>query len=293
MEQHFTLTRVMIGDDDEPITSTSFTASDADAVNCAHMLAAGFNTMSRNFTNGWVLGVVDTEAGTVQYHGTIEQIKRPDPWSVSQSFTFETSADADTIMTLFGDGETPTFSAFGKFSFAETATDDEVLTKAADDLAKAAAGHIARSVLEESYVELQAVKAVLSDAGFETIPAEAGVRDLVHLNEQLPALAEDLADAQNRVVELERRDEFERHARQSMEAQHAQANESTRAELIEYTKQAYAKFQRIGPGQERDELIFRWRGMLDVFAKFLVATGEADADEGHALARRLCGFDDE
>lgn len=278
MEQHFTLTRVMISADDEPISSTSFTVSDADAVNCAHMLAAGFNTIGRNTMLGFVLGVVDTKAGTVQYDGKIEKIERPDPWSVSHSFTFEPSTgDADTILTLFGKGETPTFTTAGKFSFVE----------------ESKYGHIARSVLEDAYAELQAVKGLLSDAGFETIPANSGVSDILHLNEQLPALAEDLADARNRVAELERRDEFERHARQSTEAQHAQSNESARAELIEYTKQAYMKFQRVDPGQERDELIFRWRGMLDVLAKFLVATGEVDADDGHALARRLCGVSDD
>jgi hypothetical protein len=36
-----------------------------------------------------------------------------------------------------------------------------------------------------------------------------------------------------------------------------------------------------------------FRGMLDVLAKFLVVTGEADASEGHAVARRLCGISDE
>jgi hypothetical protein len=69
MEQHYTLTRVMLSGDDEPIGSTSFTVSDADAVNCAHMLAAGFNTMSRNFMQDCALGVVAVKTGSVQYDG--------------------------------------------------------------------------------------------------------------------------------------------------------------------------------------------------------------------------------
>lgn len=254
MEQHFTLTRVMIGTDDEPISSTSFTASDADAVNCAHMLAAGFNTMSRNFTNGWVLGVVDTEAGTVQYHGTIEQIKRPDPYTVSQSFTFEASADADTIVSLFGKGETPTFTAAGKFSFAE----------------KSKYAHISRDVLEAAYAELESVKNVLFDAGVETIPADAGVRDLLAVKRSMSA-------------EIERRDveiaEFVQ--------QRANQNAAARDELIEFTRGAYEKLCKVDPEGHRDDLQNRYRGMLDVLANLLVAIGEADRDERHAVARRL------
>jgi hypothetical protein len=46
-------------------------------------------------------------------------------------------------------------------------------------------------------------------------------------------------------------------------------------------------------GDGRPELDDRWRGMLDVLAKFLVIIGEADRDESHAVARRLCEIDEE
>lgn len=270
MYQTYSLTRAFDADD---MRAQTFTVSDDDAINCAHMLAAGFNTMSRNHMLSFVMAVVDTETGIVQYNGTTEQIQRPEPWSTSQTFTFNpTAGDADTILTLFGKGETPTFTAAGKFSFVE----------------ESKYAHVNRDVLESAYGELEDVKSVLFDAGVETIPAAAGVRDLVRLNEQLPAAAQDLAAANARIAELERRDEHERHARQSMEAQHARENESARAELIGHVKGAYGKWSRVDPGRTRSELKSHLRGMLEVLSKFLVAIGEADADERHAVALRVC-----
>jgi hypothetical protein len=210
--------------------------------------------------------VVDTKAGVVQYDGKVEMINRLEPSGpFSQSFTFEPSAgDADTILTLFGSGKTPTFTAAGKFKLDE----DSSAT-----LAKSLAANVSRSVLEDAYVELQAVTAALEDAGVETIPPSAGVRDLI------------------------RRNDFEHSARTAYEQRHNEENEAARAEMISFVKRAHAKkirLQTAAPdGDGRRELDDRWRGMLDVLAKFLVITGEADADEGHAVARKLCGIDDE
>lgn len=135
--------------------------------------------------------------------------------------------------------------------------------------------HVARSVLEAAYAELQEVKNVLYDAGAETIPADRGVKDLRQVlfarDEKIAELYADL----NKIAH-ERTD-------------HKQANEAARAELIEFGKRAYAKLQRLDPQGKRDELQARYRGILDVLAKYLVTTGEAGTDEGHAVARRLIG----
>lgn len=195
--QSFTVSR-FIGDDAEH--GTTFTVADDDAVNVAHMIAAGFNTMSRNMLGDSVLAVVDKKAGVVQYDGKAEMINRLEPSGpFSQSFTFEPSVDADTILTLFGNGETPTFTAAGKL----------------------------------------------------------------------------------------KTDEPER----------PEANAAARDEMISFVKRAHAKKVKlqaaVPDGDGRPELDDRWRGMLDVLAKFLVVTGEADKDESHAVARRLCGIDEE
>lgn len=131
--------------------------------------------------------------------------------------------------------------------------------------------HVDRSVLESAYAELQAVKEVLADAGEETIPADAGVRDLLAVKPEL------------RVTQRNYR-----HL--------ADQNETARAEMISFVKRAHAKKVKlqsaVPDGDGRPELDDRWRGMLDVLAKFLVVTGEADASEGHAVARRLCEVPD-
>lgn len=286
MEQHYTLSRTF-GDDDSPAAYSTFTVSDADAVNCAHMLAAGFNTMSRNMLNGWVLAVVDAKDGRVYYDGKSEQIKRDEPWSVSQTMHFEASPGAKTLFNMLDDQGNPTLTVPGNFTFADN-------PQASADLAKSAAGHIARSVLEAAYVELQAVKEVLYNAGCETIPADVGVRDLVSLNEQLHDAGQNLADTNTRIVELERRLEFEHSARTAYEMQHAEQNEATRVELIEYVKRAHRKKETLesAGGESREDLADRFRGTLDLLAKFLVVIGEAENDERHAVARRLCGIGD-
>ena len=230
--QTYSLTRVLDGDRSE--FAQSFTTSDDDAINCAHMLAAGFNTMSRNFMGDFVLGVVDAKAGSVSYDGKVEKIDRADK---------------------------------------------------------------RRDLLESAYAELERVKNVLFDARVETIPADRGVKDLSTVlfarDEKIDELYSDLNKLAQECEELRKRDEFERHARQQMEAQHAQANEAARAEMIQYVKNAYAKLQRVDAEGKREDMQGRFRGMLDVLAKFLVVTGEADYDERHAAARRLCGISDE
>jgi hypothetical protein len=236
--QSFTVSRFI---DDDADHGTTFTVSDDDAINCAHMLAAGFNTMSRNMMGDFVLAVVDTKAGTVQYGGkaeTIEQSKAADLWSFSKTF-------------------------------------------------------LAREVLESAYEELQAVKEVLADAGVETIPADAGATDLRAV---LRARDIEIDELKAENEELHKRDKFEQFARSSMERKHFEQNEEARIELISFVKRAHAKKVRlqtaVPDGDGRPELDDRWRGMLDVLAKFLVITGEADADEGHAVARRLCEIED-
>lgn len=227
--QTYSLTRVIDGGHSE--FATSFTTSDDDAINCAHMLAAGFNVMSRNFMGDFVLGVVDTKTGSVQYDGKIEKIDRADKH---------------------------------------------------------------RDVLESAYAELEAVKEVLFDAGVETIPADRGVTDLRAVlrarDMQISELVQELANRAVEVEELRKRDKFEHYARTNMERKHFEQNESARAEMIEYVKGAYAKLGRLDAAGERDDLQGRMRGMLDVLAKFLAVTGEADQDERHAVARRLCGI---
>lgn len=246
MYQSYDLSRYVDGDLSQ---SNSFTVSDHDTVNCAHMLAAGFNTMSRSLTGDFVLAVVNTKAGTVEYDGKIEKIKREEPWSMSQTFTFEPSAgDADTLLTLFGKGETPTFTAVGKVTVDGPSS----------------VAHVKRDVLEAAYLELEAVKEVLFDAGVETIPADAGVRDLLAVKR---AMSEQIAGLT--------------HDRE-------QANASARAELIDHVKRAYAKWGQVDPGRQNESLKSNLRGMIEVLSKFLAATGEADADERHAVAKRLC-----
>jgi len=207
----YTLTRVFDGDD-SPYHSTSFTSSDTDAINCAHMLAAGFNTMSRNFMHTFVMGVIDTQDGRVFYDGKVETIKR---------------------------GDEPTRSAYA---------------------------HVARSVLEEAYADYMGIRERMYEAGVETIPVSAGVDEL---REQINGYRK----------------------RESL-------NAAAVEEMISFVKRAHAKKVRLqqavkATGEHRNDLDDRWRGMLDVLAKFLVVTGEADKDEGHAVARRLCGIEEE
>lgn len=315
MDQHYTLSRTF-GDDDSPDAYSTFTVSNYDAINCAHMLAAGFNTMSRNMLNGWVLAVVDAKDGRVYYDGKTEQIKRDEPWSVSQTMHFEASPGASTLFQMFDDDGNARLTVPGNFTFADN-------PKAAETLAKSAAPHIARSVLEASYAELQAVKEALYIAGAETITADVGVKDLsaalrarddqiaelqaeIEERKKLPRwkLFADVSDALRNcditnddlpaaVNELGRRLEFERSARHAMELSNAEQNAAARAEMLVYMQGARAKYQRVDPGRERDDLIARFRGMLDVFAKFLVATGEAENDERHAVARRLLDMDED
>jgi hypothetical protein len=200
--QSFTVSR-FIGDDAEH--GTTFTVADDDAVNVAHMLAAGFNTMSRNMLGDFVLAVVDKKAGVVYYDGKI----------------------------------------------------------AVDEPARSDYAHIAREVLEEAYADHMGIRERMCEAGVETIPVSAGVDEL--------------------------RAQINEHRKRESQ------NRSARAEMISFVKRAHAKKMRlqtaVPDGDGRPELDDRWRGMLDVLAKFLVVTGEADADEGHAVARKLCGVE--
>lgn len=190
---HYTLSRLL--DDGDEHTSATFT--ERDPVNAAHLIAAYFNTVNRPMLDGFALGVVNTRAASVEYEGKTEQIKRDDPWSISQTFEFKADPDGENLVTLFGDGARTVFPA--KLSFAKN-------EKAAETLAKSAAPHIARSVLEEAYAELQEVKAVLADAGVETIPADRGVNDLRHIIGARNAQIEEL---KAEVEELDKRDEPE------------------------------------------------------------------------------------
>lgn len=261
MYQSYDLSRYIDGDLSK---STSITVSDDDAINCAHMLAAGFNTMSRNMLNGWVLAVVDTDAGTVQYDGKVEQIKRAEPKAAdtwpenmffSKTFNFEasTAADAETMLTLFDDDENGELFFPGKFKIKQPSKYE----------------FISRPVLEAAYAELEAVKNVLFDAGVETIPADRGVKDLQHV---LRARDDEIAE-----LTQER-------------ANREQSNAAARAELIGHVKGAYSKWSRVDPGRTRSDLKSHLRGMLEVLSKYLVAIGEADADERHAVALRVCGI---
>jgi hypothetical protein len=259
MYQSYSLTRCIdIGAQADK--STMFTVADDDAINCAHMIATAFNTMSRKVMGDFVLAVVDTKAGTVQYNGKIETIERPkadEPWSFSKTFNFEVSSEQDG-MSMFIDDEG------GALLFPSNL---KIKTDEPSEYA-----HIAREVLESAYEELQAVKEVLSDAGVETIPADAGATDL-----RAVLRARDIEIAE-------------------LVQERTNANTAARAELISYVKRAHAKKVRlqtaVPDGDGRPELDDRWRGMLDVLAKFLVVTGEADQDESHAVARRLCQIED-
>ena len=262
MYQTYSLTRAFDADD---MPTQTFTVSDGmDAINCAHMIAAGFNTMSRDSMLTYVMAVVDTETGTVHYDGKTEQIKRDEPWSTSQTFTFEPSAgDADTIIRLLnGDGK-PTFTAFGKMEPEPTGPYEP----------KSKYEFISRPILEAAYAELEAVKNVLFDAGVETIPADAGVRDM---SAQINRRDSEIAELKQAITELA--------------PTRSDANAAARAELIEHVKGSYGKWQRIDPGANRDDLKAHLRGMMAVLSKFLVATGECEDDERHACALRVCGI---
>lgn len=248
--------------------SSGLTVDGDDAINCAHMLAAGFNTMSRNMLGDFVLGVVDTKAGTVQYDGKIESIERPEPAKpgvYEHSFTFEPSFDGDTILTLFGHGETPTFTAFGKM----TPEPEGSYTPKPDTHPKSKYEHVARSVLEDAYAEMQAVKSIVEEVGGETIPLSSGVREMQYMIES--------RDEQIAAFHQER-------------LNHAESNTAARAELVGHVKGAYSKWSRVDPGRTRSDLKSHLRGMLEVLSKYLVAIGEADADERHAVALRVCGI---
>lgn len=145
--------------------------------------------------------------------------------------------------------------------------------------------HVERSVLEAAYDELQAVKEVLFDAGVKTIPADRGVEDLRHL---LRAHSDALAE-----LVQERANNDERDRLGGVLYRHASTAEA-RAELIAYVKRERAKWKAADDrAPVNHEHMRAWfRGVLDVLAKFLVVTGEADASEGHAVARRLCEVPD-
>lgn len=258
MTTTYSLTRTF-DDDDSPYASASFTTGNVDHINCAHMIAAGFNTMSRNFMGDFVLGVVNTTAGTVEYDGKIEQIKRDEPWSFSSTMHFTADPEGDHIVTLF-DNENGRLTYPSKFKFAGT-----------DEPEPSAFAHVARDVLEDAYDEYLLVRAMLSEIGIETTPISAGVDEL-----------------REQVAELTKRNNHEFHARSLYEQAEGQKREAARAELIEHVKRAYVKWGEVDPGRQREGLKSHLRGMIEVLSKYLVAMGEADADERHAVALRVC-----
>lgn len=254
MYQSYDLSRYFEGDLPH---STSITVSDDDAINCAHMLAAGFNTMSRSLMKGYVLGVVNTKAGTVEYDGKIEKIEKidcPEP---------ESERKTELCGMTYGPalyGHEGTMCNYSPGHRGECGRTEDAPEPSKYQF-------ISRPVLEAAYDELQAVKEVLADAGVETIPADAGATDLRALLRARDAEISELVQAlANWVVE----------------------NEAARAELIEHVKRAYAKWGEVDPGRQRESLKAHLRGMLEVLSKFLAATGEADADERHAVALRVC-----
>ena len=283
MTYYYSLTRTLdtgLGDG----YSTTVSISDRDAVNCAHMVANGFNTMSRNFTVGWVLGVVHPETGEVQYDGKVERLYRPetvgpDEWPAnlffSKTFNFEGSPLGESLITFFGDSDETTYIVRG-----------DVKADGPPEHARPA-----RSVLIDAYAELQAVKEVLADAGVETIPADRGVKDLRHaLRARDAEIAELVQERANEAAEI---GELQSPLSESFMMFNA-ANAAARAELIEYVKGERAKWLAADKqAPVNHEHMRAWfRGVLDVLAKFLVVTGEADASEGHAVARRLCEVPD-
>ena len=118
MYQSYDLSHYLEGDLSQ---STSFTVSDDDAINCAHMLAAGFNTISRKMMGDFVLAVVDTKAGVVQYDGKTEMINRLEPSGpfTGESFNFEATVplDPSAVRLFFGD-EAYSFTTIGKVTGA-------------------------------------------------------------------------------------------------------------------------------------------------------------------------------
>lgn len=274
----YTLTRVF-DDDDSPYGSTSFTTNEVDATNAAHMIAAGFNTMSRNFLNGAALAVVYSD-GRVQFDGRAEQLAKPDPHTMSTTFNFEGSAAGETLLTFFGEDVATTYTVRGDVKFHDEPKPSDY-------------AHVARSVLEESYADYMGIRERMYEAGVETIPASAGVDEL---REQINTQASTIEAQSDEIDELKRRLSYEFHARSMYEQMEGQRHESARAEMISFVKRAHAKKVRlqtaVPDGDGRSDLDYRWRGMLDVLAKFLVVTGEADKDEGHAVARRLCEIED-
>jgi hypothetical protein len=68
-----------------------------------------------------------------------------------------------------------------------------------------------------------------------------------------------------------------------------QQADATRNALIDYAVRSYGTLARLDPNGKRETLQARFRGTLDMLAEYLIATGEADHDEGHAVARRLIG----
>lgn len=259
--QSYELSRY-IGDDTDQ--STSFTVADDDAINCAHMLAAGFNTMSRNMMGDFVLAVVDTKAGTVQYDGKIEKFDRPEPKSERKTELCGMTYGP----ALYGHEGTMCNYSYGHRGECGRTEDAPEPSKY---------DFISRPVLEAAYDELQAVKEVLFDAGVETIPVDAGVKDLLAVKH---VMSQQITRRDVEISELVQ--------------ERANANEAARAELIEYVKGERAKWlaadKRAPVNHEHMRAWFR--GVLDVLAKFLVVTGEADASEGHAVARRLCEVPD-
>lgn len=247
---YYSLTRVL---DDAENFSTTFTVSDRDPINCAHMLAAVFNTVNRNFMNGWLLGSVNTHGdGSVEFDGKVHQFAKPDPHTVSTSFKFKGSASGDSLITFFGENDATTYTVRGDVKLAE----------------KSKYAHVNRDVLESAYAELQAVKEALYIAGAETITADVGVKDL----------SEALRARDGQIAELVQ--------------QRANQNAAARDELIEFTRGSYEKLRKVDPEGIREDLQNRYQGMLDVLANLLVAIGEADRDERHAVARRLVETED-
>jgi hypothetical protein len=109
----------------------------------------------------------------------------------------------------------------------------------------------------------------------------------------IAAIYAELAKAAPKVVNQRKYTDADRVADSLRELSMKQKRQAdaTRNALIDYAVRSYGTLARLDPNGKRETLQARFRGALDMLAEYLIATGEADHDEGHAVARRLIGAD--
>lgn len=293
--QTYSLTRVVDGDSSE--YATSFTTSDDDAINCAHMLAAGFNTISRNLTGDFVLGVVDTRSGSVQYDGKTERFDRPapeqmadDPWGTAQhrlsrEVLEDAYAELEAVKEALQDAGVETIPAdLG-------AKDLSAVIRARDaEIAELRQDHMNRDTEKAKYENSTYMP--LTWGPLAKIDEALRSYDVTHneLDAGVHKLGQRMRDAL--AAADERNAQFE--TQSARRAHVEQQNSAARTELIAYVKGAYVKKERLTVDDIRHDLEDQFRGMRDVLARFLVAIGETTEDDAHAYVDRLIeGSDDE